>query len=114
MTPLFLGGGRSRPFHFPASEACPERFTVDNHSEMREIEESGFAAFLVLTMPYPPSERAAIFIGHCGIKKQPILRLSQPALISIRKPHGPPCRIVVNRDPFRDLGFGLSEENMGK
>ena len=23
-------------------------------------------------------------------------------LIRVRKPHGPPCRIVVNRDPFRD------------
>ena len=26
-------------------------------------------------------------------------------LIPIRKTDGPPCRIVVNRDPFRDLGF---------
>ena len=26
-------------------------------------------------------------------------------LIPIRKPHGSPCRIVVNRDPFRRLGF---------
>ena len=26
--------------------------------------------------------------------------------ISLRKPHGPPCRIVVNRDSFRELRFG--------
>ena len=50
----------------------------DNHSGMRQIEESGFAALLVLTMPYPPSERAANIIDHCGIKKHPIFRLSQP------------------------------------
>ena len=28
-------------------------------------------------------------------------------LISLRKPHGPPCRKVVNRDPFGELRFGV-------
>ena len=36
-------------------------------------------------------------MGRCTTKKWPISRLSA-ALISIRKAHGPPCRIVVNRD----------------
>ena len=45
----------------------------------------------------PPSERVTICMGRCTTKKWPISRLSA-ALISIRKPHGPPCRIVVNRD----------------
>ena len=31
-------------------------------------------------------------------------------LIGVCKPHGPPCRIVVNRDSFRDLGFGAALE----
>ena len=54
MTPLFLGGGSLSSFSLSRVRSVSGRFTVDNHSEMREIEESGFAAFLVLTMPYPP------------------------------------------------------------
>ena len=32
--------------------------------------------------------------------------LSAADLILIRKAHGPPCRIVVNRASFRELRFG--------
>ena len=57
MTPR-LGGGRSRHSFFSRSTRAG-RFIEDNHSGMKEIKESGFAAFLVRIVPYPPSERAA-------------------------------------------------------
>ena len=53
MTPLF-GGGSLSSFSVSRVVSVSERFSGDNHSEMREIEESGFAAFLDLSMPYPP------------------------------------------------------------
>ena len=45
---------------------------MHKHNQMKEIEESGFAALLVFVMPYPPSERAAKIIDHCGIKNSQI------------------------------------------
>ena len=56
MTPLFLGGALSS-FSLSRVRSVPGRFTGDNHSGMREIEESGFAAFLDLSMSPPPSDR---------------------------------------------------------
>ena len=53
MTPRFRGGSLSSP---PFSRVGSVRAdsTADNHSGMREIEESGFAAFLDLAMEHPP------------------------------------------------------------
>ena len=45
---------------------------------MRHIEESGFAAFLVRIVPYPPFEAAASWMRLYGMKKQAISPLSQP------------------------------------
>ena len=53
MTPLF-GGGSLSSFSFSRVGSGAGRFRCDNHSGMRQIEESGFAAFLVLAMPHPP------------------------------------------------------------
>ena len=51
--PLFWGGSlTSQPFsRRPKLEG---RFRTANHSGMRHIEESGFAALLVRIMPHPP------------------------------------------------------------
>ena len=49
MPPLFLGGSLSS-FSFSRVRSEPGRFSRDNHSGMREIEESGFAAFLDLSV----------------------------------------------------------------
>ena len=52
--PLFLGGSLSS-FSTCApgtqGEGC---FSVDNHNRIRDIEESGFAAFLDLSGEHPP------------------------------------------------------------
>ena len=53
MPPPVLGGSLSS-FSFSRVRSEPGRFTGDNHSGMRHIEESGFAAFLVRIVPYPP------------------------------------------------------------
>ena len=53
MTPLFWGGSLSR-ISFSRVGSVAGRFTGDNHSGMREIKESGFAAFLDLSMSHPP------------------------------------------------------------
>ena len=53
MTPLFLGGSLTS-FSTSRVVSVSERFIVDNHNRMRQIEESGFAALLVLAMPHPP------------------------------------------------------------
>ena len=53
MTPLFGGGGALSSFSLSRVGSVAGRFTVDNHNRMRQIEESGFAAFLVFAM-YPP------------------------------------------------------------
>ena len=53
MTPLFWGGSLSS-FSVSRVVSVSGRFSGDNHSGMREIEESGSAAFLDLSMPYPP------------------------------------------------------------
>ena len=53
MTPLF-GGGSLTSFSTSRVVSVSERFIVDNHNRMRHIAESGFAALLVLAMPYPP------------------------------------------------------------
>ena len=49
MTPLFWGGSLSS-FSFSRVGSVAGRFTVDNHNRLRQIEESGFAAFLVFAM----------------------------------------------------------------
>ena len=52
MTPLFGGGA-----HVPAFLPRPQRegrFKTANHKRMRQIEESGFAALLDLSMSHPP------------------------------------------------------------
>ena len=77
MAPLFWGGSLSS-FSLYRVGSVAGRFTVDNHNRLRQIEESGFAALLDLSMPPPPSERVALWIGRCGMKKQRISRLSQP------------------------------------
>ena len=51
--PLFWGGSLSS-FSVSRVVSVSGRVTVHKHSRMKEIEESGFAAWLVLTMPYPP------------------------------------------------------------
>ena len=53
MTPLFWGGSLSS-FSVSRVGSVAGRFTWDNHRGMREIEESGFAAFLDLSMSHPP------------------------------------------------------------
>ena len=49
MTPLFLGGSLSS-FSISRVGSVAGRFTGDNHSRLRQIEESGFAAFLDFAM----------------------------------------------------------------
>ena len=49
MTPLFWGGALSS-FSTSRVVSVSGRFSGDNHSGMREIEESGFAALLDLAM----------------------------------------------------------------
>ena len=78
MTPLFLGGVAHVPALHAALGTREGRFKAANHSGMRDIEESGFAALLVAAMPYPPSDPAANIYGLSGIKKHPIFRVSQP------------------------------------
>ena len=58
MNPLFLGGSLTS-FSTSRVVSVSERLIVDNHNRMRQIEESGFAALLVLAMPYPPPDPAA-------------------------------------------------------
>ena len=53
MTPLFLGGSLSS-FSVSRVVSVSGRFNVHKHNQMRQIEESGFAAFLVLAMEHPP------------------------------------------------------------
>ena len=60
----------------------------------------------------PPLSVSQYCMGRCTTKKWPISRLSA-ALISLRKPHGPPCRIVVNRDSFVSSASGCLG-NMGE
>ena len=54
MTPLFLGGSLSSFSSFAPGTQGEGCFKMANHSGMRQIEESGSAAFLDLAMPYPP------------------------------------------------------------
>ena len=49
----------------------------------------------------PPSERVAKTMRSFVARKPAGLTPPSADLIPIRKPDGPPCRIVVNRDPFR-------------
>ena len=53
--------------------------------------------------PPPPSERVTKYLRSFVTLKPTVLGPLSSDLISIRKPHGPPCRIVVNRDSFREL-----------
>ena len=53
MAPLF-GGGALSSFSLSRVGSVAGRFTVDNHNRLRQIEESGFAALLDLSMPHPP------------------------------------------------------------
>ena len=53
MTPLFGGGGAHVPAFLPRPKR-EGRFKTANHSGMRHIEESGFAALLVRIVPHPP------------------------------------------------------------
>ena len=53
MTPLFWGGSLSS-FSLFRVVSVSGRFNVHKHNRMKEIEESGSAAFLDLAMPYPP------------------------------------------------------------
>ena len=77
--PPRFGGGSLSSFSLSRVRSDPRRFKAANHSGMRHIEEGGFAAFLArMNVTPPPSERVTLRIGHCDIKKQPILRLSQP------------------------------------
>ena len=54
MTPLFLGGSLTAFSTCAPGTQGEGRFKAANHSGMSHIEESGFAALLVLAMPYPP------------------------------------------------------------
>ena len=51
--PLFWGGSLTSPAFLPRPKR-ESRFKTANHNGMRHIEESGFAALLVLIMPHPP------------------------------------------------------------
>ena len=59
MTPPVLGGGSLTSFSPFRVVSVSERFTVHKHNRFRQIEESGFAALLVLAMPHPPPESVA-------------------------------------------------------
>ena len=65
-------------------------------------------------MPYPPLCERGIVVRSGRHKKTADFPPLSADLISLRKPHGPPCRIVVNRDSFRELGFGVVLRNMGE
>ena len=58
------------------------------------------------TLGMTPSEGGAWYQRPPGTIKTTVLDPLSSDLISIRKPHGPVRRIVVNRDPFRKLRFG--------
>ena len=49
----------------------------------------------------PPSERVAKPMRSPVAQKIMDLDPLSADLIPVRKPDGPPCRVVVNRDPFR-------------
>ena len=51
--PLFWGGSLSS-FSFSRVVSVSGRVTVHKHNRMKEIEESGFAAFLDLATGHPP------------------------------------------------------------
>ena len=53
----------------------------------------------------PPSVSVPGWIGQCS-NKNPRFSFLSADLIRVCKPHGPPCGVVVNRDPFRELRFG--------
>ena len=53
MTPLFLGGSLPS-FSLSRVVSVSEPIIVHKHNRMRQIEESGFAAFLDLAMYHPP------------------------------------------------------------
>ena len=76
--PLFWGGSLSSFSTCAPGTQGEGRFTGDNHSGMREIKESGSAAFLDLSGEHPPPDSVPSIIDHCYIKKQPNFRFSQP------------------------------------
>ena len=53
MTPLFWGGSLSS-FSTSRVRSVSGRVTVHKYNQLRQIEESGFAALLNLAMPHPP------------------------------------------------------------
>ena len=111
--PPVFGGGRSRPQPYmrPLSTAGGRFQNWLTTSGMRHIDECGCGRPNARFTPcsHPPlcegvTDMVAAFVEHEN--PADLDRLSHPTLISICKPHRPPCRIVVNRDSFRDLRFG--------
>ena len=87
MTPLFWGGS------LPSSAFLPRpqregRFKTAKHKRLRQIEESGFAALLVLPMPYPPLCERGIVVRSGRHKKTADCPALSADLISVGKADG--------------------------
>ena len=69
MTPLFWGGGRSRPSQHAALGTHAGLFKFTNHSGMSQIDEYGCGTPKPKLMPHPPPLRAGHDTsGHCHVK----------------------------------------------
>ena len=107
--PPILGGVALVPAFLPRRKRGG-RFKGDNHSGMREIERKPAVEYLLSnSWNTPPSNPVPLDRARNVPRKPPDFPLSAD-LIRVRKPHGPPCRIVVNRDSFGELGFGAALE----
>ena len=79
MTPLFWGGSLSSFSTCGPGTQGEGCFKADNHSGISQIEEKRLRRISRFKRWTPPrSEPVTKIIGHCHIKNQPILRLSQP------------------------------------
>ena len=97
MAPHFFWGGALVPAFFPRSTRAG-RFTGDNHSGMREIEECGCVTPVPRFMLPPPVTPVTKTMRSFVTRKPTVLGPLSADLIPGRKPDRPPCREVVNRD----------------
>ena len=65
--PLFWGGALTSPAFLPRPQR-EGRFRTANHNRLRQIEESGFAALLDLSMSHPPLDPVTNICGVCDMK----------------------------------------------
>ena len=89
--------------------SVPIHLVVDStghHSGMRKIAESGCEHLLSDSWNTPPLRVFHLTCGHLFHSKLRDSTSFSSGLLRVCKAGGPPCRIVVNRDSFRDLGLG--------